>query len=155
MFFTLVWHFCVVWYNFSEFFLIRMPFQIKITVFTYSLESGRADGFLFLRRKISYIICYFLFLLNYLPWKRPHTEARVFSAGANRLWVCRLYLNVLSKNIYKNHNNNKKIEKYFQKRLRVPWETLSLTEIKSVITFNTNRKKDIYNLHRVSALSLF
>ena len=118
-----------------------MPFQIKITVFTYSLESGRADGFLFLRRKISYIIRYFLFLLNYLPWKRPHTEARVFSAGANRLWVCRLYLNVLSKNIYKNNNNNKKIEKYFQKRLRVPWETLSLTEIKSVITFNTNRKK--------------
>ena len=131
----------------------RIPFQIKISVFN-SLESCRADCFLLLRRKISYIFCYFLFLLNYLPWKRPHTAARVFSAGANRSWVCRLYLNVLSKNIYIN-NNNKKIEKYFQKRLRVPWETLSLTEIKSVITFNTNRKKDIYNLHRVSALSLF
>lgn len=63
MFFTLVWHFCVVWYNFSEFFLIRMPFQIKITVFTYSLESGRADGFLFLRRKISFVIFSFCWII--------------------------------------------------------------------------------------------
>lgn len=62
--------------------------------------------------------------------------------------MSRLYLNVLSKNIYINNNNNKKIEKYFQKRSREPWETLFITEIKSVITFNTNRKKT-YTIYTV------